>query len=306
MLNTMSRKLPLSLFTALIAAASLAACNSQSALSPASFDVTSLTISPETAIEGQEVTVTASIINIGGMPGNFDEPLLIDGSQAGSKVTTIQPGITKTITYSFAKNQAGTYTVSLHNANAILKVVKLVEHEMELKYDDGTSRTALWAGYNGGFLVEFNPPVLPYRINKIRICGGVYGMGWEGKTFDLFILDSDMKSVLYSQTYAISRFPVKSPFPYMPPEWVDFEIPPLNINGKFHVYLYTSTGEHKGIQVGVDDSVVNEHSQLCQGKPPYLQVIPPSNVYNMAIWYADITKVTWMIRTVGVALVPEN
>jgi hypothetical protein len=284
----------------------LIACASQPPVAPAYFEVISLQVSPSEVLEGQEITITASVTNTGGMPGNFDEPLLVNGIEAASKVTTLQPGATRTLTYVISRNKSGTFSVSLHNANAKFSVKAMAQREMELKYDNDSSKTALWADYNGGFLIDFTPPNPPFRISKIRICGGIYGVSWEGKTFDLYILDSDMKSVVYNQTYAIDKFPVRGAFPYQPPLWVDFDIPQMTLDGKFYVYLYTSTGKHKGIHVGVDDTVFNDHSQLAQGKPPYLTIITPGNLYPPTIWYADSTKDNWMIRVVGTSLVPAD
>jgi hypothetical protein len=290
----------------LIAIVSLSACAPEPVAAPASFEVTSLKVAPSEALEGQAVTITASVINNGGIPGNFDEPLLVGGTEIPGKVITIQPGIMKTLTYVVTKNKSGTYPVSLLNTNSQFRVKAIVPKEMVLKYDNDKPRTALFAGYNGGFLTDFTPADLPFTISKISICGGVYGMGWEGKTFDIYILDSDMKSAVFQQTYAIARFPVKGAFPFQTPSWTDFEVPGITVNGKFYIYLYTSTGEHKGIHVGVDDTVFNEHSQLAQGKPPYVGVIAPGNLYRPTIWYADTTKVNWMIRVAGTALVAED
>ena len=290
----------------LLAAASLTACASQPVLTPASFEVTSLKAAPSEALEGQAVTITASVVNNGGMPGNFDEPLMVNETEVSTKVSTIQPGMMKTLTYVVTKTKSGTYSVSLHNAKSQFRLKAIVQKEVELKYDNDKSRTALWAGYNGGFLTEFTPQDLPFKINKISICGGIYGTGWEGKTFDIYILDSDMKSAVFNQTLAIAKFPVKGAFPYQAPSWTDFDVPGINVNGKFYIYLYTSTGEHKGIHVGVDDTVFNDHSQLAQGKPPYLGIIAPGNIYRASIWYADTTKVNWMIRVTGTALVAED
>jgi hypothetical protein len=294
------------LFIILILPIALFACASQPQSAPAYFEVTALQVSPSEVPEGQEVTVTATVTNTGGMPGNFDEPLLVNGVEAPSKVITMQPGATRTLTYVIPTKKSGIYTVSLHNANAKFSVKALAQQETELKYDNDRSKTVLWANYNGGFLIDFTPPNPPFRISKVRICGGIYGQGWDGRTFDLYILDSDMKSVLYDQTYAIAKFPVRGTFPYMPPLWVDFDIPPFNIDGKFYVYLYTSTGEHKGVHVGVDDSVFNDHSQLAQGKPPYLGIISPGNIYPPTIWYSDGAKDNWMIRADGTSLVPSQ
>jgi hypothetical protein len=281
-------------------------CSPPAVVTPATFEVLSLKVSPAEAVENQEITVTAEVMNTGSMPGNFDEPLLVNGVKAGSKVVTMQPGTTKTLSYTISEGKPGPYSVALYNGNASFNVKAIVEREVEIKYDTGDSRTALWAGNNGGFLISLTPENTPFRLNKIRICGGAYGVGWEGKTFELYILDSDKKSVLYDQIYAISKFPVRGAFPYQPPTWVDFDVPPITIEGTFYVYLYTSTGEHKGIHVGVDDKVFNEHSELAQGKPPYVITITPGNLYPAGIWYADGTKDNWMIRAAGTALVPDR
>lgn len=297
---------PLILSFAGVVSALLVACTSQTPIAPAAFEVLSLRVTPSEAAEGQELTVTAQVTNTGGMPGNFDEPLLINGIQASSKVIPLQPGAAKTATYTISMNKPGTFNASLFNTSAKFSIKAMVQRDAELKYDTGESRTALWAGYNGGFLISFIPQNPPFRLNKVRICGGVYGVGWEGKTFELWVLDSDMKSVLFDQVYAIAKFPVRGAFPYQPPAWVDFDITPISLDGKFYVYLYTSTGEHKGIHVGVDDKPFNEHSDLAQGKPPYITVISPGNLYTPSIWYADSTKDNWMIRVAGTSLVPDR
>ncbi|HTZ17744.1 MAG TPA: CARDB domain-containing protein [Dissulfurispiraceae bacterium] len=286
----------------LSAFAALLACASQAPLAPASFQVTSLQVSPSEVMAGDTVTVTATVTNQGNLPGNFDEPLMVNGTAADKKVVTLQPGASKTLTYTISKYKSGPYSVVLSNATGKFSVKETVQQQTELKYDNDQSKTALWAGNNGGFLIDFTPPTPPFRINTVRICGGVYGTGWEGKTFDLYILDSDMKSVLYDQTYAIAKFPVRGAFPYMAPQWVDFDVPEMNLASKFYIYLYTSTGEHKGIHMGVDDSVFNDHSQLAQGKPPIINPISTENFYPHNIWYADSTKDNWMIRAAGTVL----
>jgi hypothetical protein len=293
------------LFSALLAASfALAACASQKPLAPASFDVVSFQATPSQVAEGEDITVTATVTNQGDIPGNFDEPLLVNGAEVAKKVVTLQPGATKTISYTISLDKPGTYALLLYNGNASVSVKAMVVKEAELKYDNDRSKTALWAGNNGGFLIDFIPPS-PFRIDKVSICGGIYGVGWEGKTFDLYVLDSDMKSAVYQQTYALSKFSVRSAFPYQPPAWTDFDIPEMTLEGKFYVYLYTSTGEHKGVHMGVDPTVFNEHSQLAQGKPPYIGIIPPGNLYPPTIWYADSTKVNWMIRASGTILAPQ-
>ena len=185
-------------------------------------------------------------------------------------------------------------------------VTGTVAREEELKYDNDKSEDALWAGTNGGFLICFDPPNKPFAIRQVRICGGVYGVSWEGKTFNLYILDSDMKSVIYDQAYAMAKFPVRGAFPYQPPQWVDFNVPDTSFYNKFYIYLYTGTFKHRGVHVGVDRTVVNdEHSFLAQGKPPFITIAEPTTQYPPTIWYSDLLKINWMIRAVGTSLVTE-
>ncbi len=282
------------------------ACSKTQPISPASFRVLTLNVSPQQLQVGQEVNITAEVANTGGLPGNFDQPLLVNGKQADISTVTIQPGYSKSVAYKFTPAQPGEYTVQLGERRVSFKATGLMEKEVELKYDNGQPRDALWAGNNGGFLVCFDPSYRPFNLKMVRICGGVYGTAWEGKSFDLMLLDSDMKSIIRDETYAVARFPVRSAFPYQDPVWVDFTIPSVTFNDKFYVYLYTSMGKHHGIHVGVDDSSVNNQTSfLAQGRPPAVAIVEPWTQYPLTIWYSDITKINWMIRARGTALVPE-
>lgn len=284
----------------------LAACAPPAA--PASFTVLTLNVSSQKVQPGHEVILTAEVANTGGMPGNFDEPLIVNGKKEEAQVITIQPGYSKSLTYRVARNQSGKYVVQLGSRTVSFTVTGMVEQTVELKYDNDRPRDALWAGNNGGFLICFDPPQKPFSLNKVRICGGVYGVGWEGKSFNLMVLDSDMKSIVSDEAYAVEKFPVKSAYPYAPPVWVDFNVPVATLENKFYVYLYTGItgmGKHRGVHVGVDDSNFNEHSFLAQGRPPYVTIVEPVSQYPAGIWYTDITKLNWMIRAYGTVMVPE-
>jgi hypothetical protein len=283
----------------------LHACSSPQPVSPANFEVQSLKVSPQQVATGVDVTVTAEVANTGGLPGNFSEPVLVNDKVAASKEVTIQPGSSKVLTYTVSQNSSGKYTVKLDGLSAALLVTGTVERDVELKYDNGQCKGALWAGNNGGFLVCFDPPDKPFALKKVSICGGIYGTAWEGKSFELSILDSDMKSVVCHDSYVIAKFPVRGAFPYQPPLWVDFNLPMTTFENKFYVYLYTGMGKHHGVHIGVDNSAVNENSYLAQGKPPYIAIVEPTTQYPATIWYSDITKLNWMIRASGTAMVPE-
>lgn len=278
------------------------ACIAERPTSPARFEVTALNVSSPVINTGDELTVTAKVSNYGGLPGNFEEPLLLDGRQVDFRQITIQAGTVKSITYKISTEQPGQHTLQLGSLKASFIVRGSIQKEIELKYDNGNVKDALWAGYNGGFLTVFDPPVKPFAIKRVRICGGIYGTAWEGTNFELFILDKDMKSTVYDQLYAVAKFPVRGAFPFQPPVWVDFDVPQISFNNSFYIYLYTSANKHHGIHIGVDDSNLNEHSWLAQGKPPNIAIVEPTSQYPPNIWYSDISKLNWMIRVVGTGL----
>ena len=287
----------------LLATATWCACSQQPQVQPASFQVVSLGVTPDEVLAGQEATVTAQVINTGGMAGNFTAELTMNGEQVASRTITIQPEKIAKLTFNVSQDKPGTYKVRLGSAGADLTVTAMEEREVDLKYDNGVSQDALWAGNNNGFLISFTPPAKPFQLKKISICGGIYGVAWEGKTFELAVMD-EFYTPLFSQVYAIAKFPVKGAFPYREPSWVDFDIPPLQLENDFLVYLFTGTGMHKGIQVGVDDSVINEHSELASGRPPNLSPVSIDTYYNSSFWYSDHSKVNWMIRATGSARMP--
>jgi hypothetical protein len=287
----------------LLAALICLACSQQPQVQPASFQVISLGITPDQVPTGENAAVVAQVINTGGLPGNFTAALTMNGEQVDSKTVTIQPEKIAKVTFNVSREEPGTYKVQLGSASATLTVTALEERDIELKYDSGVSQDALWAGNNNGFLISFKLPAKPFILKKVSICGGIYGVAWEGKTFELSVLDT-FYTPLFKQVYAIAKFPVKGAFPYQKPSWVDFDIPSLRLDNDFLVYLYTGTGMHKGIQVGVDDSIVNEHSDLASGRPPNIAPIAIDTFYNSTFWYSDRSKVNWMIRATGSARMP--
>jgi hypothetical protein len=170
------------------------------------------------------------------------------------------------------------------------KVVK----QVELKYDDGkpnqwaTARPPLAYGY----LIDFTPPSTPLTIKKVRILGMLVG-GTPKPTFDVEILDSE-KKVINSTEQPISIFPTG----LGNAEWVEIEIPDVQVNGKFYVHVYTATGHNEGIHIGWDDSVPNEHSSVSGVKSGEVVTEAPQWPYG-DVRMSDPSKVNWMIRVVG-------
>ncbi|MFA5078219.1 MAG: CARDB domain-containing protein [Dehalococcoidia bacterium] len=279
------------------------ACSQQPQAQPASFQVVSLGVMPAQVQVDEEATVVAQVTNTGKMAGNYTAELSMNGEKVDTKTTTIQPEKIARITFTISRDKPGTYEIQLESASTTLTVTAMEERDVELKYDSGVSQTSLWAGNNNGFLISFSPPAKPFILKKVSICGAIYGVSWEGKIFELSVLDQ-FYTPYYKQLYAIARFPVRGAFPYQEPPWVDFEIPPTHLENDFLVYLFTGTGMHKGIQVGVDNSFVNEHSDLASGRPPNMSLIDIDTFYNSSFWYSDRSKVNWMIRATGSARLP--
>ena len=284
-------------------AVALLACSQQPQVRPASFQVVSLEVTPVEVLSGEDATVVAQVANTGGLAGNYTAELTMNGEQVAGKTITVLPGKIAKLTFTVSRDDPGTHKIRLGSAGATLTVKAVEEREVELKYDNGIPQETLWAGYNNGFLIGFTPPAKPFTLKKVSVCAGIYGVAWEGKTFDLYVMDA-FYTPLFSRTYAIAKIPVKGAFPYRPPSWVDFDIPPFNIENDFLVYFFTGTGMHKGIQVGVDDSVVNEHSDLASGRPPNIAPVSIDTFYNSTFWYSDRSKVNWMIRASGSARMP--
>ncbi len=122
----------------------------------------------------------------------------MNGEPVASRVIMILPGKIARLTFTISPDKPGTHKIQLGSASATLTVKAVEEREVELKYDSGVSQDALWAGYNNGFLISFTPPAKPFILKKVSVCAGIYGVAWEGKTFDLYILDS-FYTPLFSQ-----------------------------------------------------------------------------------------------------------
>jgi hypothetical protein len=184
----------------------------------------------------------------------------------------------------------------------------LTPKEVELKYDDGQARDCIStvSPSFGGHIVDFSSPAMPFTIKKVRIAGGISSFARvlaKGKTFDLQILDKNLK-VLYSATYPYTRFPVFAAV------WVEFEVPDIEVTDKFYIHIYTDS-PYPGLYIGVDDSVINQHSDVtvrtAEGtitilaKWPYNSSLYDPNIVAKwpSLWWGDKSKVNWMIRVEG-------
>lgn len=270
------------------------------------FEIVSLNITPAEVIAGKAVTATARIANISTTKGTYTAILTINDVEAEKKEVTISPESIETVTFTITKNDSGTYTVKLGELSQTLVVKKLVAKDVELKYDDGSHREHLTLGPKQGYLIDFTPPCVPFKIKSVRLRGVLLGSGWEGKQFEVTLADKDRK-ILHSAAYPVTKFELDKS------KWADLDIPDIEVADKFYVYVFTGTGARQGIYIGMDDSVANTHSEIAAGKTisemtsaGKSQTPSPAewSLYRSS-WFGDQSKVNWMIRIVGIGTVPE-
>ena len=178
----------------------------------------------------------------------------------------------------------------------------VVPTEVELRYDDGTAEAVL-SSSRGGHLVTFSPPFTPFAINKIRMCGITFGSGWEDTQFEVQIWDEEQK-VLYSARHPFTLFPMAMSEEKLAetPKWVEVSVPDIEVKADFSIHLYTGMGKLEGVHIGADNSVRNRHSNLTILTPERTYKIRDGWTYLQGMWFADKSKVNWMIRVIGRSL----
>jgi hypothetical protein len=266
----------------------------------AEFEGVSLNVTPQQATTGQEITIVAKIANIGNAQGTYTAILTVNETQVEKKDVTISSEGIQMMTFNLSKDTGGTYTIKVGELSKALVVKKLVAKELELKYDLGVARVFLSAVPGGGYLIDFVPPATPFKVNKVRIFGALFGSGWEGKEFEVAILDKN-KEVLHNASYPVTKFPE---YVWESPRWVELEVPNIKLADQFYIYVYTGTGRLQGVHIGADDSGINQHCDIAINKAH--EIVPSGWLCSQDQWYCDKSKVNWMIRVVGTTMVMEE
>jgi hypothetical protein len=267
--------------------------------SPAKFEVVSLDIKPPEVMVGEAAGITAIVENTGGSEGTYAVILTVDGVTVEAKEVAITPGSSKVVTFSLVKDAPGTYEIGVEGLSSSLVVKEeLVITEFELKYDDGRAEDFISAIPGYGYLIDFSPPSAPFTIKKVRILGALYGTGWEGNNFTVAIWDKDYE-LLHLESHPVTLFVLENP------KWVEVDIPDVEVTDKFYVHVYTGTGRMEGIHIGADDSGVNEHSDMTRKLDGTFK-ISTEWPYRAGVWFGDKSKVNWMIRVVGTAMLPQD
>ncbi len=89
---------------------------------PAAFTVGKLIISPAEVDIGQGVTISAIVTNTGGETGTHDVVLKIDGVVEATKEVVVSAGASKKVTFTTAKDVAGSFTVDVNGLSGSFTV----------------------------------------------------------------------------------------------------------------------------------------------------------------------------------------
>jgi hypothetical protein len=185
----------------------------------------------------------------------------------------------------------------------VLTVRKYSERPADISYCIEKPIDFLFAGANSGHLIDFTPPDASFILKKINICGGIYGSGWHGKSFEIFVLDQKMERIT-SLVTPITAFPQFEQRLMQMPVWREFEMDPVRLPDRFFVYVYTNVLRLQGLHLGVERSTLNQHSDVATGLPPDLTLVDMAKLYP-GQWCADRSKVNWMIRVTGTVRTPD-
>jgi len=91
-------------------------------LEPASFEVSNLSIEPDSVKEGEPVSITVECSNTGGVSGSYDVVLKIDGETEDTTSVTVDAGESTTVTFQVLTSESGTYLVEVHGLTGSIEV----------------------------------------------------------------------------------------------------------------------------------------------------------------------------------------
>jgi len=277
----------------------------------AQFEITSLLVKPTEVAMGEKAIVSAQVTNNGGTEGIYGVTLSVDGKKIETKAINLGPGYTQTVTFSLSKDEPGAYKIGIGEKSATLTVKsKLVAEPMELQYDDSIAKDCLsLVKPCTGYSVEFVAPPDPFTINKIRVFGLVYGSpGFHIQDSELQIWDKDQK-VLYSTPFTGDEFPLRTRLGDnidSTGAWVSMEIPDVKVEGNFYVHIYTGSPSGQGFRMGASNTRTNTHSDVTVRDANGVDSFAPNWPYSVAPWFGDRSRVNWMVRVSGNAMVPQE
>ncbi|MBM3166351.1 MAG: hypothetical protein FJZ94_02730 [Chloroflexi bacterium] len=144
---------------------------------PAEFQVGPLAISPAVPMDGDTIKVSAGVNNIGDAEGAYAAVLAIDGKEADRKSIVVAPASSSTVDFQVADVASGIHEISMGTSRVNVTVYERTPYT--IKYcrgqADWTIFSADLAAFRSsgdlGHIVHFSPPVIPFEIRAIKICG---------------------------------------------------------------------------------------------------------------------------------------
>jgi len=90
---------------------------------PAAFSLHSLVISPTEVNPGEEVKISVSVANNGGIEGSYTVVLKINGVKEAEKSVIVAAGSSQTASFSVSKEEAGSYSVTVDGLSGSFTVI---------------------------------------------------------------------------------------------------------------------------------------------------------------------------------------
>ena len=92
---------------------------------PAAFVTTDLSITPAEVNIGEEVTISILVTNTGGLTGSYEVTLKVDEVLVTTEEVTLDGGTSQTVTFTTAKDVAGTYAVTVADLSGTFVVTEV-------------------------------------------------------------------------------------------------------------------------------------------------------------------------------------
>jgi hypothetical protein len=299
----------LTLFIASITVGGLAACKSPAA--PAQFEVISLEVKTTEINPGETANLSATVRNVGGTAGVYSASMYVDGAKRQSNDILLEPGASETVSFTVQENQSGSHKISVGAKTSTLTVrSNRVAQPVDLRYDSGQARDFLAVIKPcTGYVVSFEPPSDMFTVNDIQIYGLIFGgRGFSIRDIEVQIWDKNRK-MLYTTTFPGKKFPlvtyISTNFEKLG-DWVEVYVPDVKVTGPFFIHVYAGLDNGQGFRMGADDSVTNTHSDVTIRDESGVDSSPEIWPYGISPWYGNKSRVNWMVRVKGVAMVPQN
>ena len=93
-------------------------------MSPAEFEVSNLSISPDQVKPEEPVTVSAKVTNVGGQEGSYEVEFKVRGVLEDTESVTLSSDESTTVQFTTSKSEEGTYTVEVDGLTGSFTVKK--------------------------------------------------------------------------------------------------------------------------------------------------------------------------------------